>query len=183
METPQNNKNSKRRPNPFKPEYIIFLLAVASAYVAFVTLFHSMRGYNRAKSTRTWTSTTGKVVRSRVKTDRDPSMNSEETMYVPEIRYKYMVDGKEYTGKRIGYRAYSSTDSKEVKQALDEYAKKDKIEVYYNPAHPEKAVLERGGEDFHVANLVMSGIFAFVSLALIVYGLTIRAKRKSKEKS
>jgi hypothetical protein len=71
--------------------------------------------------------------------------SSKKPTYYPKIRYQYEVDGKIYTGDRISFSAVEGGEKKSESQAVvNRYPSGQRVIVYYDPKHPNKAVLERG---------------------------------------
>lgn len=60
--------------------------------------------------------------------------------YMPGVTYRYTVDGVERTGSRVAY-AYRGLKKALAEEALA--AIPDEVEVWYDPARPEDAYLER----------------------------------------
>jgi hypothetical protein len=67
-------------------------------------------------------------------------------MYFARIRYAYSVKGSQYTGTRIrfGTESAGTVSLDQVEQLTERYPDTKVVDVYYNPASPEIAVLERG---------------------------------------
>lgn len=65
-----------------------------------------------------------------------------------DVRYKYSVNGKEYTFNRVGpdkefcYRANPESEHIDAKNTVNKYQKGNKITVRYNPRKPHFAILE-----------------------------------------
>ena len=89
---------------------------------------------------------------------------------VPDITYIYTVDGVEHRGKRISIGEIKA-DSPEVEAALERYQVGRTGPVFYNPAKPDEAVLER---DPPASPGVMYAIAGGVMLAglVVVFGFT-----------
>ena len=66
--------------------------------------------------------------------------------YYPEIEYRYEVDGKVYTSTRykLSDTARKHDDENTARLAASKYRVGDPIEVAYDPAAPEQAVLRTG---------------------------------------
>ena len=88
-----------------------------------------------------------------------------------EVKYKFSVAGREFTGDKRRYNETASNDGWAEKAAREEYPVGRKLPAYYNPRDPSDAVLSPGvlGEDLFLAmfltpfNLIMlaSWIFAW----------------------
>ncbi|MDP2975717.1 MAG: DUF3592 domain-containing protein [Anaerolineales bacterium] len=88
------------------------------------------------------------------------------TSYSPAVKFTYRVAEQEYTGNKItfgfiqGYGNY-----KKAQAALAHYPLGAQVTVYYNPANPADAVLERkaGGSTI---SLVLGIVFILISMCL-----------------
>jgi len=142
-----------------------------------------VNNYRDGKATDSWPATNGLVLSSVVKEDsrtvRDNGRTRTETTYEPIVRYEYTVDGTVYSGGDItagGYgggldRAYRVTGRYPV--GID-------TTVYYDPDHPDRAVLEPGAD---VRNVYLFGgggaVFGIVGLGAFGFvGLLVRRRRQ-----
>ena len=81
-------------------------------------------------------------VQKQVRSSKD---SSKKPTYYPKIRYQYEVGGKIYIRDRISFAGGEGGEKKSEAQAVvNRYPSGQKVIVYYDPKHPEKAVLERG---------------------------------------
>lgn len=88
--------------------------------------------------------------------------------YSVTMHYAYRVDGREFTGRRYRYQSGSSSDSGWAHAAVARHPPGSKATVYYNPAHPQDALLApvvSGSDLFLLAfmtpfNAVMLGFWA-----------------------
>ncbi len=98
---------------------------------------------------KSWPSTNGTIVSSRVKTVTTRSTSTSKTpgkkrtRYFPEIHYKYQVDGKEFTGNRFAF-GFSNRTKETSKNIVARYPAGAKVPVHYDPDDPEESVLEPG---------------------------------------
>lgn len=94
-----------------------------------------------------WPETTGKVVASRVQSRRneqgDPGYDFHDTEVTnePFVQYEYAVGSQKYRCSRIDIG--EKTSGFELEAILDRYPVGAEVTVYYNPADPSKAMLER----------------------------------------
>ena len=97
----------------------------------------------RAQRASHWPSTRGRIVRSQMqRTKRGGGTSAPGIGNLADIEYVYSVAGVEYRGSRVGI-GEIAPDSPEVAAALDRYRAGREGPVYYNPADPKDAVLER----------------------------------------
>lgn len=112
---------------------------------------------NRAR--KGWRSVRGTVTSSGVVSHKryDSKENRTATSYEPVVHYQYSVDGNTYPGDRIGFGSGSYSKSK-AEQIAGGYKQEAQVTVYYDPAHPDKAVLEtksKGGTTYVLLGLAM----------------------------
>jgi hypothetical protein len=86
---------------------------------------------------------------------------------VPDITYVYTVDGVEHRGKRISI-GEIKPDSPEVEAALDRYQVGRAGPVFYNPAKPDEAVLERDPPASAGVMYAIAGGVMLAGLAVVV---------------
>ena len=98
----------------------------------------------RAATSQAWPAApgqiTGAVVHSFQRRDNEGDVT---TFYEPRVDYAYTIAGQALTGKRIEFGAAASTNRAKAEQVLSRYTPGAAVEVYYNPARPTDAVLER----------------------------------------
>jgi hypothetical protein len=123
---------------------LLITLAMFAAGIFFILWggYEIMAGYASKK----WPSAEGKITSSYVqKQVRSIEDSSKKPTYYPKVRYQYSVGGKSYTGDRINFSGGEGGEKKSKSQAVvDRYPSGQKVIVYYDPKHPDKAVLERG---------------------------------------
>jgi len=103
--------------------------------------------YREIHAARRWLQTTGTVVTSRVEArkkrpgDFDYDGGDTEVTNTPLVVYEYHVNGQAYRSSRftIGER----TSEYELESILDRHPVGTQVDVYYDPANPHQAVLER----------------------------------------
>lgn len=92
--------------------------------------------YNAAISIN-WPHTNAKIIHSDLGLDGTAGQSA-------DIRYEFEVNGETYTGNRVGYGDYVSSDSMHVINILKKYPKGKDVTVYYNPDNPKNNLLEPG---------------------------------------
>ena len=116
-----------------------------------------LRQMNRKAAS--WPTTTGTILSSGLEADPHDAGS------VVEITYQYSVAGRKYTASRIAYTATS--DSRPAKERLvSEYPAGRVVEVYYDPAHPASAALQRDPSALWLG--VAATGAAFVAIAVLV---------------
>lgn len=118
-----------------------------------------------------WPSTPGRIVASKTrKVHTTQSGGAPSVGNVPDITYLYTVDGVEHRGKRISIGAIKA-DSPEVEAALERYQVGRTGPVFYNPAKPDEAVLERDPPASPGVMYAIAGGLVLVGL-VVVFGFT-----------
>src|SRR3954465_12538599 len=113
------------------------LLLVAAAYKTL-----------QVRAAREWPSTSGKVVVSKAETrqvkvidsDRAEGHRFEERNFA-DIVYEYSVAGRKLRNNRVSIG--EDRGNLEVAETIAKYPAGAAVTVYYNPLHPDQAVLER----------------------------------------
>jgi hypothetical protein len=91
-----------------------------------------------ALQSRSWTPVRGVILSSGV-----TSAGTRDRVTSPEIRYEYDADGTMHRNDRIAYGMITST--RRARALRDRYRADDTVTVYVDTAHPERAVLRKGG--------------------------------------
>ncbi len=94
---------------------------------------------------------------------------SEETTYTAQIMYSYTVSGQNFAGIRISDGPMSGT-RRQTQPIVDRYPAGATVKVYYDPANPSEAVLEKGisGHTFYITIVFMPFLAAFSGLWRLV---------------
>jgi hypothetical protein len=125
------------------------LVALAGMVLPFVVvgglLFYLYRRRRMSRVAReaaqTWAETIGVVVSSTIKVQRTVRSRSE----VPIVLYQYQVDGTSYLGKsiRAGDQFFAIRFAGDAREIVERYPAGAQVTVYYYPADPAQAALER----------------------------------------
>jgi len=93
------------------------------------------------QSALTWKTTTGRVLKSRV----EVSSGGSSTSVTPRVHYAYDVNGQAYQSDQIqaGDKIMAIGTSQNAYAMIDRYPEGAIVTVYYNPANPQEAALER----------------------------------------
>jgi hypothetical protein len=94
------------------------------------------------RASRDWPSTSGTVESAAVA--MQPESN-ERKLFGARVRYRYEVGGRGFTGERISFESGPSPNRGLAEAIVQRYAPGSTVRVFYDPAHPERAVLEPGG--------------------------------------
>jgi|APMI01.1.fsa_nt_gi hypothetical protein len=87
----------------------------------------------RHHDSQRWPSTDGVVLESWIDDHNLESM-------APVLRYEYMVHGRRYVGTRVSYSGYGVSRA-QMEALIAPYPAGRSVRVFYDPRHPERAVL------------------------------------------
>jgi len=123
----------------------------------------------RAAASQAWPAAPGQITSAMVHSfQRRDNEGDVTTYYEPRVEYAYTIAGETHTGKRIAFGAPASANRKRAEQAISHYAPGTAVEVYYNPARPADAVLERSVSNMLGALLAGIGLLGG-SVAVFVF--------------
>ncbi len=115
----------------------IGLMLVGLVEIAIGTYF-----WLRGRRSTAWPTASGRITQAQVASTRD---SEGRTLYYPDIRYSYDVDGTTYQGNRLraGSRAHLATQDA-ARQTVERFTGMSDVLVYYDPANPQNAALSVG---------------------------------------
>lgn len=138
---------------------IIVLFFFAGMYM----FYQYFQEKEAAEESARWSTTQGEITKSDLR--REASIESTNSLYYPDVEYKYEFLDTEYIGQRIsfgGETGYSMRSKTE--EILEKYPVGQSMTVYYDPNEPEEAVLER--------NMGTGGkLFMWLGLAFVIFSL------------
>jgi hypothetical protein len=143
----------------------VFALAFGGGGVFLI--YFTRKNQKQADDSQGWPATTGTIIDADVsRSMREDSDGDDHYSYSPRVRYTYKVIDAEYTGNKITF-GFSQGYGSETKaqQALTKYPVGKQVAVYYDPADPASAVLERkaGGS---VLGFILGGIFILLGVCM-----------------
>jgi len=114
----------------------VVLLAVAALLIGI-----GWFSRQKVKASRAWPSTPGRVTGSGVE---ESSASEGGTVYRAVVHYSYAVGGREYqNNRRVFGDTVSSSNRGAAERTAARFVAGSSVPVYYNPANPQDAVLER----------------------------------------
>jgi len=141
-----------------QPICLIFALMFGGVFVV-----AGISKYREVRRARNWVATTGTVTESKVRSVRDRSSDTQAYESMPLVVYEYYVDSVKYRGTKINFAEKISGE--DTAPTLNKYPEGKIVQVYYNPAHPNEAVLEHD-----LPSLVFIGVIGII-LAILACGL------------
>jgi len=115
----------------------------------------------KAKAIKSWPSVKGVVTGSKIVPGRDKDAEG-NVIDQASITYMYAVSGSPFHGNRV-----KMGDPGNARKLIARYSKDRRVLVYYDPANPASAVLERGSSNLWVWPLIgvisiLLGLFKLV---------------------
>lgn len=149
---------------------ILLYIGIFAAVMIGVLVVAAVVKMREVRGAQSWRTTTGKVTRSEVRAQKRRDMDDRErTRSVPSVGYEYTVDGRRFSGDRISLAEI--IPESDIESTLDRYPVGKQVTVYYDPANPKKAVLERDlPVDFGKG---LAGVFAFLGGGAVLVLLTV----------
>jgi hypothetical protein len=130
----------------------LIITGVAGLFIILLTFVNIgyLRSGRKASVSKNWPTTTGRVVTSEVASHIVAENNNIDdintTMYEPRVVYEYTIAGQRYQSARLSYTAVvESTDPDWAQSVVARYRPGSSVQVYYNPAKSDDAVLEHSG--------------------------------------
>ncbi|MEM9157539.1 MAG: DUF3592 domain-containing protein [Verrucomicrobiota bacterium] len=121
--------------------------------------------YLQAKASLNWPNTVGKILKSEI-IESTSGTRSSRRIYKANVDYTYCVNDVFYDNNVVSAFQYSTSIRNQAAQVVRRYPAGKEVEVYYKPAKPEVATLEKG-----VQRPLGLALLAFVSVSLISIGL------------
>ena len=122
-----------------------------------------VRGLDRALRSRGWRSTPGRILGATTLRVRAPI----GWVSSPAVAYEYTVAGETYQAQTIDYRGSVSLGA--AVQTAQFYRPGRRVTVYYDPANPSLAVLERGASFGGLVRVLLSALVLSAGL-WVFYG-------------
>lgn len=122
---------------------LIAVIIVGIAAV-FGLIFYASGQKNKAAAG--WPTVPGKVVSSEVQTLRSGGGGPNDLSFEPNVVYSYTVDGQTFSGNKVNFSAFRSTNKAAPQKTVDRYLPGTEVTVHYNPKKPQEAVLEILGQ-------------------------------------
>ena len=149
---------------------ILLYIGIFAAVVIGVLILAVVVKLREVRGAQRWRTTTGKVIRSEVRAQKRRDMDDRErTRSVPFVGYEYTVDGRRFSGDRVSLAEI--IPESDIESTLNRYPVGREVTVYFNPADPRQAVLERDLPlDFGRG---LMGAFAFLGGWAVLLLLTV----------
>ncbi len=122
---------------------------------------------------RNWPQTKGQIVHSEFVVHKaQVGPGQQRDRYGALVRYKYEVEGIEQTSGRVSFGWESAQTRTSASDYVQRYPQGRSVTVYYDPADPSSAVLERGVPSRFWLTVAGAAIFLLLGIASIHAFLT-----------
>jgi hypothetical protein len=115
---------------------------------ALAALGFAVQQHRARETAAVWPATRGMVTEAALTDSRhqrfedasDLQLRPSEPPFTLSVRYRYTVQGREYTSDRLGVGS-SAPARDSAQRLLDNYGKGNAVDVHYNPADPSDAMV------------------------------------------
>lgn len=137
-----------------KKKSILTILSIVFGLLGLIFLLEGMGMICRTFLVRVWPTTSGQIVLSGFRWEegykltgpgvRAPGVRGSHRLYIP---YTYVVDGQRYYSDQIGPPSFfvslgqDTISEQNAERMVQQYPKGKEVVVYYNPLHPQQAVI------------------------------------------
>jgi hypothetical protein len=113
-----------------------------------------------------WPYVQGRVIAASVRqvVERGDAETRDMTKYLPLVQYEYQIDGKTFQGNQLAFQEKSYSSHKKAFALVAAFAAGSPVFVFFDPANPQNAVLERKAHGNNVI-LVIGGILVLAAVA------------------
>jgi hypothetical protein len=148
------------------PALIIPPILVAAAIYAIVQVFLARIRVARSME---WPSTRGRILDTSIELEHTHHHDDNHgSVYAFKLQYEYFVAGQRFVGDQLSVNPQLSTSFRSrAEDRSVEYYPRAEVTVYYNPAKPQQACLERTSEGEWLHWLIAVG---FLVVAALVAG-------------
>ena len=120
------------------------------------------------RASKTWLWASGEITSAEME-KRVSRGRSRTVTYHAAIVYDYSVDDTKYSGSKVAFGEYGTSNPNHARQILNRYPIGKQVQVYYNPSKPEDSVLER-----RLSPAVYIGLLAGAAVFALGLLLTVR---------
>ncbi len=148
------------------------LLAIYLVFGGFCVVF--VRGlwlgvpvYWNAKASAGWPAAVGTIVSSTV--EREVTNNQRSVSYSAEVRYRFEVGGREWTGDRVRLGVEGDSSSEQAqREVAGRFVAGAAVRVFYDPGNPASNVLLAGPGEQSFVGMWLTVVLLGLSLVPVV---------------
>ena|SRR2546421_3002460 len=123
----------------------------------------------RGVKTTHWRATSGRITASSMQAGpRVPPGIGKQRSYELRVAYTYEVAGREWHGNRVAFGHEPFGSYGDVQPRMERYVEGTEVTVYYDPADPSQAVLERGAASATWFAIALGIVLLVVGIGLLL---------------
>ena len=149
------------------PWVLVAFGAIAALY-GLRAFYLGIRDLNQAKASVAWPTRPGKVLSSSVVQKRD---SEGDLTHHAEVVYVFNVNNTAYSGTRIAYGDYGSSNTSHAQEIVNRYPRDKNVTVHYMPNNPKECLLEVGVKGQASIFPAIGSIFVITGLIFIIMGI------------
>lgn len=140
--------NKRREPVEW-PRWLFLLVAIVGLSMGPLLAGLVFETLPRGWASRSWPTTTGRVLRGDVKTQarwrNNQRLREEVAYYAPRLEYAFFLDGKRFTGERITLFGDDWTEQmRPASRVVEKRLEQPQVDIAYDPADPTINCLDPG---------------------------------------
>ncbi len=168
--TPKSGTSSRRKSLILGTGLLVLLLVGATISVL------GVRGLVLAIASKQWPSAEGTIISSSVEESHGTDSNHRPTtFYHVRISYRFVVDGRNYSGNRVAFGDIGRGDPKYSRAVVSRYPRGKNVVVFYRAGDPPECLLEPG---VHAQALILPGIgFLLLGLGVVFFRMALSHRR------
>jgi hypothetical protein len=148
-----------------------FVFGLISLSCGVLILWAAWRTVQAVKASKSWPSVPGRIIGASCREDvtggtTSDSADSETIWYTPFVQYEYQVGNQTYRGNRIAFSEERKGSLKVASKVLEAFPVGNPVTVFYDPAKPRDAVLQRREPGHRI-------FLAIMGLALVALGFAM----------
>nr|WP_321463335.1 DUF3592 domain-containing protein [uncultured Cohaesibacter sp.] len=144
-----------------------FMLAISLGGFVYAGL--GWMGLQEAQIPKAWKDAPGQILESRVEPQIETKANgSPREMFLPQVRYRYEVDGQFIIGNQISAHHPARTLRGVAETEIEDLRQGTNVTVHYNPENPQEAVLRKADTIGPIQALSAGLVIALTTLAIAV---------------
>ncbi|HEX4534880.1 MAG TPA: DUF3592 domain-containing protein [Rhizomicrobium sp.] len=149
------------------------VLLIGLGFVAIGVLFIYMGRKAKADGQlqNSWPVTPGTIKTAEITTLRGP-VEHNGFGYVPKISYEFALNGKTYTGNRVGVIPSEGFNQMRVNHIMAQYKPGTAVSVHYDPTNPDQSTLRPAAKGGGVI-VVLGWTFAVLGTLAFLLGFAI----------
>ena len=153
------------------------LLALGAGLAA---LAWGIRGVQASLASKDWPTVEGTITQSELEKRRKKggaasNQRRNRFTYTPRVTYEFTVEGQTYTGTRLSFSDYATSNEVQMQEVLAPYPVGTSVNVHYDPDKPTECALQTGFGWTPVAITGAGCLLTFIGSILLVGSMKRRA--------